>query len=295
MTGCYYEPFTANTLLPIVVQTCSSLHSLELRWNNITEATLNHLITYQQFTRLRTLDFTGCQTLDDTMLINIFIRSETDFHLSKLILHACANVTWVGLDAIAVCLPSLLHLNISRCIGLKNLSSNQNTTCFSYWPQLESIDFGHLLTLTDDDLAIVFEHCKYLTTITLDHCIHLTDQTIDRLSSNFQSISLDNCTNISTNALLNLNEQCPQLQSLSLSLIKNVTDQCLLKWSNQPFTNLTSLVLDYCTECTSAGIERLIDTHVHLQELSLNGNLISSVTEQRKFEQKSPHIKFVFQ
>ncbi|CAF4401076.1 unnamed protein product, partial [Rotaria sp. Silwood2] len=140
MTGCYHEPFTPNTLLPIIVQTCSNLLSLNLRWNNITESTLNHLTTYSQFIHLQTLDLTGCQILDDTLLINIFIRTETYFHLKNLILHACTNITWISLDTIAICIPNLIHLNVSRCIGLKNLSSNQNSTCFHYWPKLEYID-----------------------------------------------------------------------------------------------------------------------------------------------------------
>ncbi len=85
MSGCYHEPFTPNTLLPFIIQNCSNLLSLNLRWNNITESTLNHLTTYPQFIHLRTLDLTGCQILDDTLLIDIFIRPERDFHLEKLI------------------------------------------------------------------------------------------------------------------------------------------------------------------------------------------------------------------
>ena len=246
MTGCYHEPFTPNTLLPIIVQTCSNLLSLNLRWNNITESTLNHLINYSQFIHLHTLDLSGCQILDDTLLINIFIRPEKDFHLKKLILHACTNITWISLDTIAICIPNLIYLNISRCIGLKNLSSNQTSTCFKYWPKLESINFSYLLTLTDNDLSIVFDNCKCLHTLILDDCINLTDQTLNRLTYNFQMISLSNCTNINTNIFLNLNHQCPYLHTINLSSIKNFNDNCLLKWSEKPFIQLKNVILDHC-------------------------------------------------
>ncbi|CAF0988307.1 unnamed protein product [Rotaria sp. Silwood1] len=295
MTGCYHEPFTPNTLLPIIVQTCSNLLSLNLRWNNITESTLNHLINFSQFINLHTLDLTGCQILDDTLLINIFIRTETDFHLRKLILHACTNITWISLDTIAICIPNLIHLNISRCIGLKNLSSNQNSTCFHYWPKLEHIDFGQLLTLNDQDLTIVFDNCTYLNSLILDDCINLTDQTLNRLTSDFRAISLNNCTTISTNIFLNLNEQCPNLHSINLSSIRNVNDNCLLKWSEQPFIQLKILILDNCTECTVNGIEKFLEKHSNLRKLSLNGNVISNSIEQQTLEQKFPNIKFVFQ
>jgi hypothetical protein len=295
MTGCYHEPFTPNTLLPIIVQTCSNLLSLNLRWNNITESTLNHLINYPQFIHLHTLDLTGCQILDDTILINIFIRPEKDFHLKKFILHACTNITWISLDTIAICIPNLTHLNISRCIGLKNLSLNQNSTCFQYWPKLEYIDFGHLLTLTDNDVTIVFDNCKSLHTFIFDDCINLTDQTMNRLTYKFQMISLNNCTNINTNIFLNLNEQCPNLHTINLTSIKNFNDICLLKWSEKAFIQLKTLILDFCTECTLNGIEKFLEKHFNLRELSLNGTIITNVIEQQTLEQKYPNVKFVFQ
>ena len=292
MSGCHYEPFTPNTLLPIIVQTCSNLISLNLRWNHITESTLNYLITYPQFIHLHTLDLTGCPILDDTLLINMFIRTETEFHLQKLILDACTSITWISLDTIAICIPNLIHLNISRCIGLNNLSSTQNLTCFHYWPKLEYIDFGHLITLTDDDLTIVFDNCKYLKSLIFDNCINLTDQTITRLTSDIQMISLNSCTNLNIN---NLNEQCPYLHTLNLSSMRNLTDNCLLKWSENPFISLKILILDYCTECTLYSIEKFLEKHINLRELSLNGNILSDLIEQRTLEQKFPNIKFVFQ
>ncbi|CAF1225273.1 unnamed protein product [Rotaria sordida] len=295
MTGCYHEPFTPNTLLPIIVKTCPNLLSLNLRWNNITESTLNHLITYSQFIHLHTLDLTGCQILDDTLLINIFIRTEIDFHLKKLILHACTNITWIGLDTIAICIPNLIHLNISRCIGLRNLSLHQYLTCFHYWPKLEYIDFGQLITLNDQDLTIVFDNCKYLNSLILDDCINLTDQTLNRLTSDFHMISLSNCTTIDMNIFLNLNEQCPNLHTINLNSIQNFNDNCLLKWSEKPLIHLKIFILDNCTECTINGIEKFLEKHSNLRKLSLNGNVISNEIEQQTLEQKFPNIKFVFQ
>ncbi|CAF4430503.1 unnamed protein product, partial [Adineta steineri] len=147
-----------NTFLPFIVEHCSNLLSLSLRWNNITETTLNHLITYPQFINLHTLDLTACQILTDTILIDIFIRTETEFHLKKLILQACTNLTWISLDTIAISIPNLEHLNLSRCIGLKNLTTHENHTCFHYWSKLQYIDFGHLLTINDNDLTIIFNN-----------------------------------------------------------------------------------------------------------------------------------------
>ena len=297
MTSCYHEPFTPNTLLPILVQTCSNLLSLQLRWNNTTENTLNYLTTYPQLVRLHTIDFTGCQSLDDTTLINMFVQRDDEFQLKTFILQACSNISWMSLDTIAICLPHLRHLNLSRCIGLKNFSSNDPTTCcFSFWPQLETIDFGHLLTLTDNDLTIILNHCKYLKSINVDNCIQLSDQTMLKLHSNVENLSLNNCTNISTNYFLHLNEQCPQLKKLNVSMIKNVNDQCLVHWSNRPFQHLRSLILDYCTDCSlNGGLEQFIQTHLQLEELGLNGNLISNSVERRTLQENYSRIKFVFQ
>lgn len=291
MTGCYHEPFTPNTLLPLIVQTCSNLLSLNLRWNNITESTLNHLINYPQFIHLHTLDLTGCQILDDTLLINIFIRNEIEFDLKKLILDACTNITWISLDTIAICIPNLTHLNISRCIGLKNFSINLNLTCFHYWPKLEYINFGHLLTLTDNDFTVVFDNCKYLHTLIFDDCINVTDQTLNHLTSNFQMISLNNCLNLTTNTFLKLNEQCPFLHTINLSSIKNFNDNCLLKWSEKPLIQLKNLIINNCTECTINSIEIFLEKHSNLHELSLTAKL----NEQKRLQGKFQNIKFVFQ
>ncbi|CAF0932822.1 unnamed protein product [Adineta steineri] len=295
MTGCYHEPFTPNTFLPFIVQHCSNLLSLSLRWNNITETTLNHLITYPQFINLHTLDLTACQILTDTILIDIFIRTETEFHLKKLILQACTNLTWISLDTIAISIPNLEHLNLSRCIGLKNLTTHENHTCFHYWSKLQYIDFGHLLTINDNDLTIIFNNCKYLNTFIFDDCINLTDETLNKLTTNFQMISLNNCTNISTALFLNLNEQCPYLHTIKLNSINNFTNECLIKWSNKPLIELKNLVLDNCNQCTLNGIEKFLEKHMNLRELSLNGDIISSLLEQKFLQQKFPNIKFVFQ
>ncbi len=178
---------------------------------------------------------------------------------------------------------------------MKNLSLNQNLTCFHYWPKLEYIDFGHLLTLTDNDLEIIFDNCKYLNTLIFDDCMNLTNQTLNKLTTNFQMISLNNCTNLTTDIFLKLNEQCPYLQTINLSLLKNFNDKCLLKWSEKPLIQLNILILDYCTECTLNSIEIFLEKHINLHKLSLNGNIISNVIEQQRLEQKFPNIKFVFQ
>lgn len=291
MTGCYHEPFTPNVLLPYLLQTCSNLLSLNLRWNNINESTLHHLINYPQFIHLHTLDLTGCQILDDTLLINIFIRTETDFHLKKLILDACTKITWISLDTIAICIPNLMYLNISRCIGLKNLSSNLNVTCFHYWPKLEYINFGHLLTLTDNDLTIVFNNCKYIHTLIFDDCMNLTDQTLNQLTTNIHMISLNNCLNFTTNLFLNLNNQCPLLHTINLDSIKNFNDNCLLKWSEKPLMQLRNLSIINCTTCTLNSIKIFLEKHSNLHQLSLTAKL----NEQKILEEKFPNIKFVFQ
>ena len=295
MSGFYHEPFTPNTLLPFIVQTCSNLLSLNLRWSRMNASTLNHLIDYPQFIHLQTLDLTGCQTLNDTLLINMFIRSETQFQLKKLILEGCMNISWISLDTIAICIPDLLQLNISRCIGLKNLSSNSTSTCFHHWPKLQSLDVGHLLTLTDQDLAIIFDHCKYLNTLIFDGCFSVTDQIFHHLTSNFRMLSLNGCTNISTHVLLNLNEQCPQIEVLHLNSIPNFNDSCLLKWSEQPLMKLRHLTIDNCKQCSLNSIDKFLSKHVNLRELSLTGDMVTNLIERRILQEKFSHIQFVFQ
>jgi hypothetical protein len=108
-------------------------------------------------------------------------------------------------------------------------------------------------------------------------------------------INLNNCTNISTEILMNLNEQCPNLHTINLHSIRNFHDQCLLKWSEKPLIQLKYLILDYCTDCTLNGIEIFLEKHFNLQELSLNGNILSNAIEQQALEEKYPNIKFVFQ
>ena len=293
MHGCYHEPFTPNKLLPIVLQTCSNLLSLNLRWNNITSSTLNQLINYPRMTHLQTLDLSGCQSLDDTLLINIFIRTETEFHLEKFILHACTNITWISLDTIGIRLPKLTHLDLSRCIGLKNPSSNEHPTCFQSWPQLQSINFSHLLNLTDQDLILVFEHCKYLHTLILDECLQLTDQTLIHLPKHLRMLSLNNCTNFSTENLMKFNEQCPNLHRIDLQSVRNFNDQCLIHWSEKAFAQLEILVIDDCLEYTSNNLEKFLDQHRHVHRISMrNSRLIEH--EKKHLQEKYPQIEFVF-
>lgn len=295
MIGCLHEPFTPNTLLPSIVQTCSSLLSLSLRWNSITEPTLNQLTTYLQLTHLHTLDLTGCLALNDTLLVNIFIGTETPFQLTKLILQACANITWPSLHTIAICVPNLLHLDISRCVGLKNLSSNEDATCFHHWPMLEHLDLGHLRSITDADMAIILDHCPHLQTLIFDDCISITDQTLQRATPSFRTLSLTNCSNLTSVSLGTLNEQCPHLQSLCLNSLSNLTDACLLKWSESPLGELRSFSLDNCKQCSVNSIDKFLGKHVSLRECSLTGDVISNLIERKIFEEKFPHVKFVFQ
>ena len=293
MDGCYHEPFTPNKLLPIIIQSCSNLLSLNLRWNNITDSTLNQLINYPRMIHLHTLDLSACQLLDDTILINIFIRMEREFQLKQLILHACTNITWTSLDTIAICLPHLIHLDLSRCIGLKTLSSNEQPQCFQYWPELQTINFSYLLNLTDQDMNMIFEHCKYLQTLILDECLHLTDQTFSRFNENLQILSLNNCTNISTNALNQFNEQCPNLRQLHLNSTSQFNDRCLIQWSEKAFQQLEILTLDDCQQYTLENFRRFLDQHKHCRQLSMRN---SSLNEHNKFLQETySQIQFVFQ
>jgi len=289
MSGCYHEPFTPSTLLPILVQTCPNLLSLNLRWNQMIESTLSHLTTYSQIIHLHTLDLTGCQILDDTMLINIFIRQDQQkFALKKLILQACTNLTWMGLDTISVCLPNLTSLNLSRCIGLKTHSPQ----CFHSWSKLEYLDLSYLLTLTNQDLLDIINHCHELKMLIIDECLNITDESLSRLTDRFEMLSLNNCSNLSRNFLLNLNEQCPNLHILSMNSITNLTDDCLVNWSMKPWIYLRELSID---KYTCDRLEIFLNKHSNLKLLSLNGNLISQKLEQENLERKFSNIYFVFQ
>jgi hypothetical protein len=108
-------------------------------------------------------------------------------------------------------------------------------------------------------------------------------------------ISLNNCTNLTTDILLKLNEQCPYLHTINVNSIKNFNNNCLLKWLEKPLIQLKILILDHCTECTLNNIEKFLEKHVNLQKLSLNGDIISNVIDQQILEQKFRNIQFVFQ
>lgn len=293
MDGCYHEPFTPNKLLPLIIEFCSNLLSLNLRWNNITENTLNQLIIFPRMIHLHTLDLSACQLLDDTLLINIFIRTEKEFQLQQLILHACTKITWTSLDTIAICCPHLIHLDLSRCIGLKTLSSTEQPTCFQYWPELHSINFSYLLNLTDQDMHTLFEHCKYLQRVILDECPQLTDQTFRRFNEHLQILSLNNSPNISTDTLSQFNEQCPNLQHLHLNSINHFTDHCFIQWSNKIFKQFQRLTIDDCREYTLDNLRRFLNHHPLCRYLSMRNSPLN--THGKFLQETYPQIQFVFQ
>ncbi|CAF1101465.1 unnamed protein product, partial [Didymodactylos carnosus] len=266
ITNCYYEPFTPNFLLPIIFDKCNSIKTLNISWNNLTPVTFTLLFHHQ----LSSLDLSGCQTLTDSILTQLFFHDNNpsilSLHLIILKLAFCVNITWSSLTVISEHLKSLKHLNIRQCIGLEYQFDNDNLNCFQYWSNLEYLDMSQLLSLTDNDILKLTINCKSLKQLYLDSCINLTDQTLYTIGNNLQLtlelISLENCVNIQQNiAYLFLIQQCLNLRSMNLSFTC-VSDEYIRSWINQSENNLNYLeILSLnSTKCTYNGIKIILDS-----------------------------------
>lgn len=111
------------------------------------------------------------------------------------------------------------------------------------------------IKLIDEDLKVMCENMRLLTTIDVANCTQLTDRSIADIASlkYLRVLNLDYCTGISDDGLEDMKNLADSLEILSMQGIRNLTDDgiCVI---GQNCRLLTSLNISHCSQVTHVGV-----------------------------------------
>jgi hypothetical protein len=151
----------------LMVAGCPLLENLELRFADITDATVRAMA--QRHPHLRSLSLFTCENIRDISLIAV---AESCPHLEVLHLHS-AGITDTSLCIAAQQLPHLRSLSLTYCENITDISL---VTVAESCPQLEVLNLGHTQPTDKALFALVSARCRETITFLSFHgCRHITD------------------------------------------------------------------------------------------------------------------------
>ncbi|KAI9484880.1 hypothetical protein BDB00DRAFT_852981 [Zychaea mexicana] len=119
-------------------------------------------------------------------------------------------------------------------------------------PHVESLYLTHCFHLTDQAITMIAQNAPHLKKLDLNSCWLITDRSLDALR-HLRWLDLSNCRKITDAGMQRLLENNTDLQHLTLSYCKNLTDQTMLYFTKYCTRNLEYLNLQRCTKITDQG------------------------------------------
>ncbi len=175
-----------DSQIKTIAQNCPELQEINLaHCNLLTDKSIEEITQYCP--HIESINLSRCHTITDTAVIKL---AESYPHLQTLILAGCKNITRLGIKEIA------LH-----CKKLRN------------------IDLADCFRIDDKAIKFIAKNCSNLRTISL-YSNRIVDKTIiilSRYCKDLTSIKLKRCQDITTNACINLANNCPKLRLIDVS------------------------------------------------------------------------------
>jgi hypothetical protein len=226
---------------------------------------------------LRELELAGCASLGGDWAVRRCVYAFTN--LERLNVAQCALVTDALLQTLASqCSVSLRGLILSDCV---NVTDAGIVAVARKCQQLEEIALDRVTKsekITDTACAALGEHCKKLQRVNLSGCRFLTDGALQWLATgcgaSLQHVSLRDNALLTDASARFLGTNCPQLVSIALDNVANVSDVGLRMiaagCSNLRALNVRGLYLVSDGAARDFGIEGLRAVAVHCSRNALS-------------------------
>ncbi|EFA80600.1 Non-receptor tyrosine kinase spore lysis A [Heterostelium album PN500] len=275
-----------------VIQICNtsrSLSSIKLSSKNITDQSLKRIAA--KCRQLTVLDLIACENITDSGVQSI-VRGCPE--LSSLNLCSSKNITTAAFQidedlltdssvgsssmmgvgdhssdssmdslmaaaastANELCLKSLKHLDLNRCIAINDSSV---LTLTMQATMIETISLAYCEDITDEAVMSIAQRLHHLKNIDLSKCKHITDQSIIEIVKNrgpvLNRLVLFSCTQVTDLSIVQVATVCRSLIHLDVSQCEKITDASLVKIS-QGLPLLKVLCMEECV-ITDVGASSL--------------------------------------
>lgn len=174
-----------------------------------------------------------------------FGRNVQDLDVSD---SAVVDVNWFKTLGAAIDCPAITSLTAARCSGITDKAIE--IFARKKGPVLRALYLPGCKDVSDDGIDFVAKHCKGLRSIDLSGCPRVRERAVFALSNltGLQDVALDDCVEVSDDALRQLFISVTQLKSLSIRGCASVTEEGLrfmhempVPWGTRKHRNCTFL------------------------------------------------------
>ncbi|KAJ8755386.1 hypothetical protein K2173_019184 [Erythroxylum novogranatense] len=176
---------TSSTFFTLM-ENCHSLEDLRLERTNLG---VEHIVKYSTNRRVKSLSLTGNNNLSDECIKDIALSCPG---LEVLKISYCPSITEEGIKEVIRNCREIIHLEMNRCIGIKNTDLNFEL------PKLEILQ-AQGTGMDDEALAAISKKCPGLLQLDLEGCLNVTTKGVTQLVQNcrrLREISLKWCDNV---------------------------------------------------------------------------------------------------
>ncbi|CAM9977150.1 unnamed protein product [Scytosiphon promiscuus] len=206
--------------------------------NKLTDTSVDHIM--KRACRIRNLNLAGCCHLTDMSCTFIAQDPSTGSprgdSLTSLNLGYCLNITDQGVASFVASLRGLQIINLAGCVQLTDdgiltlvstctrlqelvlaqckLLTDKSLCYLADFLWVERLDISFCSKVSDDGIEVVALEFAGLRRICLKRCIRLTGRTLDVLSMyclRLEQVDIQNVPNFGSDAVLRLQQTCPQL------------------------------------------------------------------------------------
>lgn len=223
---------------------------------------------------LESLNLSGTYNINDSVIVSAFQLMQPN--LKVLNLSLCKQVTDESLKRISMSLTNLEVLEVQGCgnitdaglavigWGLKKLKSLNIRSCWHV------SDHGIDALVNQGETNATTTSC--LQSLGLQDCQQLTDEALKFIADGIpalECINLSFCVSITDAGLKHLS-QMQNLRALNLSTCENVTDLGLAYLCEGSAHSLRALDLSFCAKIGDTGLEYVAQSMFHLRSLNLS-------------------------
>lgn len=153
-----------------------------------------------------------------------FGRTVTNLDVSD---SAVVDIDWLKTLGAATECPAITSLTAARCGGVTD--KGIEVLARKKGPALRALHVPGCESVSDDGIEFVAKHCTGLRSIDLSGCPRVRDRSVFAISAltGLQDIALDDCAEVSDDALRQLFTSVTQLRSLSIKGCTNATEEGL--------------------------------------------------------------------
>ncbi|EEF35079.1 F-box/LRR-repeat protein 2 [Ricinus communis] len=189
-----------------LIKNCPLLSDVKMERTNLgVEEFMVDLITNP---RIKSLKLVGNNNLSDDCLIKIACCCPS---LQVLEISYCFGITEEGIKEVLRSCSEIRHLEMNRCVGIKNLDINVEL------PKLEVLQVQGP-GIDDEALAVIAKRCQMLLHLDLAGCLNVTEKGVNEVVQNctkLREMNLKWCDNVKVDMIATMVFSRPSLRKIT--------------------------------------------------------------------------------